>query len=309
MRIPASIIGYYKAGVDVLRTHKTLTIILVALSVAHVSGGILRGSLFGIPAISFGGPKVDEDDALRACTGMHTVFQDFQTIAETQEAYVEGMSKIFEEHENILRTPSEWKCALGDSAEPEIPLLKNLASKLPGWHVIPVVDGPAISRPVTFSAFSSVVGELQREYECKLVQLQDRGIALVAQNKDQAPGTFCCTPMGCMKSGVFTCSGPEVADSTCNNACPVYLTTMDLATRLAPFSESINVERQRSRLAVERALMSIRSADMHYDLARQLTCYQRASLDLRNEMSLTADAISCMPKIWDATTSLHDRKQ
>jgi hypothetical protein len=79
--------------------------------------------------------------------------------------------------------------------------------------------------------------------------------------------------------------------------------------RMPTLHEDIQRERQVSRVAVERSLATMRSFEMNYAIARQFVCYQRASLDLKNEMSLLADAVSCMPKIWDAVTSIHDRKQ
>lgn len=309
MKLPASLIGMTTWVRSVLRTHRTLAILIVALFVAAGSGRMLQGSLTSSSPIVFGGPDADKDDPLRACSGQHTMFQDYETIAETQQAYTEAMSEVFAEHEKILRTPSEWKCAVGESAEPSLPKAQALAALLPGWHVVPVTDGPAVERPITFTGFSSLVGELQREYECKLVELQDRSLAEISRNQDQAPGSFCCTEQGCMKSGIVTCTGPVTSDPFCDQACPIVFTTTDIATRLDPYNESINTERQRSRTAVERSLFALRAADMHYELARQLLCYQRASLDLRNELSLTADAISCMPKIWDALTSLHDVHQ
>lgn len=309
MRIPASIKGPYDAAMKILRTHKTLTIILLALFVAAGSGGYLRGDLLGNPAIQFGGQN-NKDDDLRACSSMHTIFESFETIAESQQLYVQQMSAIFSEHEKVLRTPSQWKCGAGQSGEPALPALQLLATHLPGWSVFPATGAPPVARPVTFDAFSAVAAELQREYECKLVELQDRAIAEIARNKDQAPGTFCCTEEGCMESGNgAVCTGPETDNSMCNDQCPIYFTQPALAARIPLYDEAINNERTRSRTAIGRALYALRSADMHYEVARQLVCYERASLDLRNELGLTADAVSCMPKIWDAVTSIHDKKK
>lgn len=311
MQLSPKITGAYEAIRTVLATHKTLTVLLLALSVAAGVTGVLQGSVIGAPTITFGGPQAGKDDPLRSCSGMHTMFENFETIAETQEAYVTAMSEVFDEHEKVLRTPSKWKCGPGTTGEPDLPVATSLAGLLSGWHVIPVTDGPAVELPVEFSAFSSLVGELQREYECKLVELQDRSLFEISRNKDLSPGQFCCTELGCMNaaSPAAECTGPLVTDSFCNQMCPIVFTTLDISSRLGPYNDAIDTERQRSRTALERSLAALRAADMNYDIARQLVCYQRASLDLRNELSLTADAISCMPKIWDALTSIHDKKQ
>lgn len=310
MRLPPSLTGAIRFVRDVLRTHRTLTVLLLALFVAGASGSFLRGDILGTASTRFGGPQGSDDDELRACSGMHGPFEDMETIAEVQDEYVSMMSSIFMEHETVLRTPSLWRCGAGKKAEPPIAQLTDVASRLPGWHVIPEIDGPAFPRPVGFSKFSSVVGELQRAYECKLVELQDRAIAEISRNKDRAPGNFCCTPQGCVPDdGTTICSSGSVSDSLCDNMCPVLFTTADLAMRLPRFDEAINTERQRSRNAVERSLYALRSADLNYELARELTCYLRASLDLRNELNLMADAVSCLPKIWNAVTSIHDKKE
>lgn len=78
----------------------------------------------------------------------------------------------------------------------------------------------------------------------------------------------------------------------------------DVARRsVIPVKGSHRVQR-----ALERTLHTMRSFDGNYGAARNIWCYELASLDLRNELGLVADATSCMPKIWDAVTSLHDRK-
>ncbi len=309
MRIPSSVSGLYGECSRILRTHRVLALIMVGLFVAAGAENFVRANLTGDPAVQLGA-QTYSDDYLRTCSGMHTVFADFETIAEAQELYVEEMSAVFSEHESILRTPSLWKCGAGQTGEPNMPRLQNLAAHLSGWNVFPSSGAPAVQRPVSFTAFSAVVAEFQREYECKLVELQDRAIYEISRNKDRAPDQFCCTNQGCIPAGNGSlCTGPQTSDSMCNQQCPILFTTVDLATRIGPYDVAINNERQRSRTALERSLYALRSPDIHYEVARQLTCYIRASLDLRNELNLTADAISCMPKIWDALTSIHDKKR
>ena len=306
MSLTSSVTGITRALLRKLSTHRILVVLLLALFVA--AGSRQVGAFLRVPPIQFGGQNDTEDD-LRVCSGMHTIFEEYETIAEVQELYIQQMSAVFSEHERVLSTPSQWKCGAGQTGEPPLPALNMLAGNLPGWSVFPSSSAPAVMRPVTFNVFSAVVAELQREYECKLVELQDRALLEISRNKDRAPGNFCCSGQGCTRVGGVTCVGPVTQDSLCNDQCPVFFTTMDIATRLGPYDLAIGNERQRSRTALERSLYALRAADMHYEVARQLTCYMRASLDLRNELNLAADAISCMPKIWDALTSIHDKKQ
>jgi len=296
---------------ELLRTHRVLVIILLGLLVAAVSPRFLQGQLFGqLGSSSSSSSSFRASDDLRNCSSSGTIFRFDESVPKVRALYLARMNGIFSEHEKILRTPSQWKCGSGPGGEPPMQELEDLAEELPGWHVRTVVDQPGVPLPVTFDAFSAIAAELQREYECKLIELQDRAAALVSRNEDLNDGSFCCSQVGCVPdNGQYECTGALTASPQCDAECPVFLTTPALATRLPQFDAEAGLERQRSRNALERALAAIRSAEVNYAVARQLLCYERASLDLRSELGLVADAVSCMPKIWDAVTSIHDRKE
>lgn len=61
-----------------------------------------------------------------------------------------------------------------------------------------------------------------------------------------------------------------------------------------------------SRPTLERLLTLVGAFDRLRPLSTDIECIKRASLDLRNVVGLTADAVSCMPRIWDARGSLRD---
>lgn len=308
---PAGIRTGYRHVVTLLRRHRVLAVILVGLAAAGPAGRFLAGDLGrdGVLNLVVGG-GIEAEDELRACTGQNTIFEDMQTVDEVHQAYMQEMNAIFTERETVLKNSDVWTCGLGSDSTMPMAMLQSLASRLPGWFVVPEPPGgPAIQRPVTFDAFSAIAGELQREYECKLFELQDTAIAHIIRNDDLSPGEFCCTDSGCASVNAgFTCNDAPTSDPLCNESCPVYMTNNELAARLPATMEAIALERRRSRLALDRALQTIRSFDANFPVARELICYQRASLDLRNELNLLADAVSCMPKIWDAITSIHDRK-
>jgi hypothetical protein len=152
--------------------------------------------------------------------------------------------------------------------------------------------------------------EFEREYECHLTDLQDKAVPLILENADYPNTTqFCCAGGRCKASGGSTvCDGPLTSDPLCDESCESVFTSADMVARLGPFYMRASEERTRARVAIERTMLTLRSFEVNYGYARDLMCYARASLDLRNELSLIADATSCMPKIWDALTSLHDRK-
>lgn len=296
-----------------LTRYRALTILLLGLFAMAGTGKFLQGNLVhrGVTGLTIAVAGSDDEDEPRACSGQHTIFEDIEVLDDVSRMYVREMNAIFNEREKILQDSSAWLCSQDADAFTRMPVLESLARRLPGWHVVPEPpDGEPVQRPVTFGAFSAIAAEFQREYECKLVELSDRAFALMAKNKDIAPGEFCCTEQGCAStSSGLECVGGTSDDPQCDQECPVYLTQMEIVTRLPSLQEKVAIERQRSRLALDRALQTMRSFDINFLVARELICYQRASLDLRNEFSLLADAISCMPKIWDAVTSIHDRKE
>lgn len=303
---------------DIARRHQLLTLTIVALLAAAGSAQFLRGQLVPSGTSGVAGSSSSRPEDLRVCDDSVTIFKDDRTLEKAMKRLKERMSGIVDEREKFFRTPSEWKC--GPNQEPSFPQLDRLADDLPGWHYqftpSGQLDSPiALKKPVTFDAFSAVALELQREYECKLTKFQDGVIGEVGVNEDVSePTQFCCQTQGgedscVVKTPETVCAGAATEDPQCDDQCKVILFTTDLTTRPEVYHFEQTVERQRSRLALERTLQTLRSFEMNYVVARQLMCYQRASLDLKNELNLLADTTSCIPKIWNAVTSIHDPKQ
>lgn len=307
--------------------------VLTVMVVLAVAGGsrFLTGQLVPAPGPAAGGGSSSSFGDLRTCSDRGTLFENKGRLSDVQSIYVERIAAVMKEREQILRTPSMWICTPPSPAslqgatssvspttiDPPMPVLNALASALPGWGYyseqafVSLITRPT-PRPVTFDAFSAILNEFQREYECKLTLLQEDVLAGIAQNADTAANAqFCCSDNGCVRSDdtLAQCTGALTNDPLCGNACSINITASDIASRLKPYHEELTLERNRSRIALERTLHTLRSFEVNYVVARQLMCSQRASLDLRNEMSLLADAVSCMPKIWDAVTSIHDRAQ
>jgi hypothetical protein len=210
------------------------------------------------------------------------MFEGKRLLRDVIPLYHTTVAAVVAERETYLSTSSEWDCEM----EPAMPMLMALARELPGWYYSVLTPGlSSVSyqlRPVTFDAFSSILGEFLREYDCKLLDMEGQASVAIAQGEDL--GSLCTT-----------------------SPCPE-LSSGDLGVRIDAYIQFLQGERHRARVALERTLHAMRSFDVQYDAARSLLCYERAALDLRNEMSLLADATSCMPKIWDTVTSLHDRK-
>jgi hypothetical protein len=300
--------------VPFLRKHGILLSILAVLSVVAASGSLLRGQLIP-PFLSGGSSGTATFPSLRACGPEGTIFEPFERIDDVVQAFQGEASAVTAEREMFLKTPSAWTCPLlGEDAEPPMPKLQSLASRLPGWYYPYPAQGfgelsiSAVEKPVPFESYGSVLGELLREYECKLSEMQGNAEALVLRNADSSAQYFCCSAGTCQEASA-SCQGAQTTDPLCGHECPAGGDITDLLTRSDPFYRRLTVERNRGRYAVERTVEGLRSFEMEYPVTRDLLCFARASLDLRSEMSLLADALSCMPKIWNAGTSLHDRGQ
>jgi len=303
-----------------VQQHRLLTLAFIVLFAVGGSSRFLRGQLIGNDAPDTGTVS-RETESLRTCHSKGTIFEGIDNFEEVTSMYRRAMSAVVGEREHILSTPSEWKCGAGTDGEPAMPALQSLANGLPGWQYRADVSylfgsiTTTIVRPVTFATFASIVAEFQREYECKLTEIQDRSVISVVQNYDiPTSAQYCCIAAdgisGCrQQTDDSQCISPLSSDPLCGGQCTGLMYMSDIAYRAPRLIAATQEERRISRLAVERTLATLRSFEMNYATARQLICYQRASLDLKNEMSLLADAVSCMPKIWDATTSIHDRKE
>lgn len=262
-------------------------------------------------------PPEAPSDPYRECSSRGTIFEDMPNLDQVTSLFSEKMGMVADERQKILEDPSKWECE--SPTEPDMPELTSLAEGMPGWHYRRATISftgqryTTVLRPVTFETFSSIVGEFLREYECKVSELQADTFWVVTGNEDYPPETsFCCTTNECEPISVAEtrCIGEVTEDPQCDGKCSLPdLSQPDAASRLPAFSARARPERYRARVAVDRTLRMMRSYELEHETIRHLMCLQRVSLDLLNQTALLAEAVSCMPKIWDAATSLHDPKQ
>ncbi len=245
-----------------------LTLIAVGSRVPYAS------LLFGEPD---GAETIEQGDASDACSSAGTMFDPARNSAMNNpavvvEAYLSNVRGITEEHEKHLRSPSRWSCEADSFEElaPDSPALKGVASGLPGWN----------GKPVTFTSFAPILLELQRAYECRLSELERNALAVVYSD-----GT----------------------DKFMENASPNPANSFHQADRITRFTLAVRNEKRVSRAAVTRTIEAFRSFELAAPFTVELHCLHREATDVRNNLSLLADAVSCMPRIWDAATSLHDR--
>ena len=141
--------------------------------------------------------------------------------------------------------------------------LYDLAKKLPPWSTAEKLED------LRKNDVGFVLLEFLRVYECALL---DRGnfTRLYVQNEYENSGT--------------------------DRELRVY--DQELKTRAE--RETIEQELRIARPTLEKALQIV-TGDMRLaTLDAELQCLQRASLDIRNSLSLAADASSCLPRIWNS---------
>lgn len=274
-----------KANVLVAQYRLLIAMFIALIFFAGASVLIIRADLFGpspvIPATtSSSSSSVEQLMDRLACSSSGTLFgqKDIDGPAKAQDKFKEQLDLVFEEHEALLKNPSKWTCSTdgADSIDPDMPALKALAATMPGWKQRTGVDTYQ-TKPVTFASYPSIVLEFEREYECKLTEFENDALGIAAEGKD--------------------------GDGTT----PAPLTFEPSTTRARKHWLNMNDERIRARKALERTLAAYRSYDLMVPLTTRLNCLIREQMDLRTELSLLADTMSCMPRIWDAVTSLHDR--
>ncbi len=250
--------------------------ILVLVLLAIGSNILLRADLTGG---GIGGSSSSEHiKNLHACTSSGTVFEGLTPLEATAK-FRADMSAVVQERQDLLIKPSLWSCAsdTDEGLQPPMPALTAMATnKMPAWTVRTGAN-TYTTKPIRFADFSSIVMEYERSYECTLSEFQGKAPLIVTLNEDG--------------------DGTQTALES----------WMLLGVRANVFFKNMENERRRSRIAVERTISTLRSMEITSPLTTRMQCLVRQQLDLRSQMSLLADAMSCLPRIWDAATSLHDR--
>lgn len=247
----------------------------------------------------------------RPCSSKATIFEDLTSPDALSETFRQQMALVVDERTAIVGDPERWTCGADEPEEPPLPALTAMATALPGWRRRDRALGGGfllVPKPVTMATFSSVTGEFLRAYECRILELQAASLPITQVNGDLDATAYCCQAGACVPAGPSTrCDAPPSPDRTCGGACPVILGSPDIVARPSAYVDRLHDERTRARVAMERLMLNLASYDRAWRTSRDLSCLMRASLDLQAEMSLLATATSCLPRLWDAVTSLHDR--
>lgn len=188
--------------------------------------------------------------------------------------YHETVNDVLEEH---FKTP-DIECT-ADNYQSFLkpgPKLKLLASSLPPWK------DPEDAAKLTQFDVGLVLVEYLRVYECSL-----------------------------MEYSFF--QAPEIVRERFRTESPSTVVLnyfyMDLVKEMFKRTSIISNELRTARKTLYKMLDIIGSYDRLLPLQVELECLQRTSLDIRNVMSLTAEASSCLPRVWSAKDPLRDLEE
>ncbi|HRH92900.1 MAG TPA: hypothetical protein PKV72_00020 [Candidatus Peribacteria bacterium] len=328
--------GRQPADAGLQRLYTGVLALVIGISIPVIGMQLVRAQITNGAGSS--ASSIPNSDDPRSCTSTGTMFQGISRPITVINLFQTRMSAVVQEREELLRHTILWQCYGGPNGiqPPPSPALEALAAELPGWHYKYTTNVGGVGtqtimvpKPVNFESFASVIMEFEREYECKLAELQPQSPVLVRSDQDldgpegaaNAGGsTYCCdaNTLFCVDSAVPddvtgntpTCDGDKYSgpDPTCRQECTVKDTFGNYGLRIQNNFERMTQERIRARVAVERTVNTLRSFEQAVVFTVQMSCFQRAGLDIKNELSLMADGTSCMPKIWDSLNSLHDLK-
>ena len=157
--------------------------------------------------------------------------------------------------------------------------LSSLAGILPTWQ------HPANAARLTQLDISEVLLEYLRMYECALLERLLVLPEYVARQETERQR---------WKFGLPALS-------------VIFFDTVDISG-IKTGDERVRILRELaiSRRALHKTITLISGMDRMRPLYEEINCFQQTSLDIRNAMSLAADAASCLPRIWNHKDSLRD---
>lgn len=242
----------------------------------------VRAGLLSLCVLLAGCGIADDDTGenilrLPECSGKGTMFASLQldaaksryhaTVAGVVNAHLSELADI-----NTLPlqcTANDYRGLLQPSTA-----LSALAAQLPEW-------GPSRAAKLSEADLGPVLLEYLRVYECALHERERFLVPTVQDEKEKV-----------------------VKDKDGNDIRTIK--TSDLVDEKDRQQKILTEELLTARPALERTIAFLGVIDRLRPLSAELECLKRASLDLRNVTGLTAEAASCMPKIWDARGSLRD---
>jgi hypothetical protein len=202
----------------------------------------------------------------------------YKPYKDWEDIYHKTVSRIVSAHIRVSDELRPLQCDAEDfkSMFTPSPQLVALASKLPPWDFEKNKSQLGL---LSEADMGSVLLEFLREYECVL--------------KDNIPY-------------VRQMIQREIEEEAKKNKEEAKIGFEPLEVRVLERKIDMRDELNTARKSLERTLAFVNGIDRLRPLSLELICIQRTSLDIRNIFGLAAEAISCLPRIWDTQGSLRD---
>lgn len=261
-----------------MKQHQWPSVLLLFLGIAigfWVPSLYTRAEEVAVP--EFTGRPPTEHPMLTPCSRYEDRYDQLlfahRNIKEWPEIYHDQMRRVVDEY----LEPTTFKCDAENYTEFMKPgkELLSLAAALPTWN------DPKV--PLSRFDISRVLLEYLRIYECSLMEYDTFLYFDTTKEKFDEQ---------------------EIVEGKPVNFFDFFFS--DLLDEASVRADLVNTERTIARKTLQRVLTLIATAERLRPLEAELECMQRYSLDVRNAMSLTAEASSCLPRIWNAKDILRD---
>lgn len=257
----------------------TALLLLVAVFSSLRGGGALTGQ-------AVGGSSSSGPEAMDACGRNDELFPlEFPDTGTGALNVVEAWSAYY--HSTIPMVlakhaepdPADLLCTDDPRYEASVEL-KDIALKMEPWKS---------GAPLTERDMPAVLLSFLRSYECALEERKQDILVYVAADAIDDDSHFEIDPD---EGGQDNDDGVSITS---------------VLTEAEEEYTLIAREQQESRPALARTLQYFSGIDRLRPLQENLECLERVSLEIRNILSLTAEAASCLPKIWGSRDPQRDQ--
>lgn len=239
-------------------------------------GTTLREDLWKALSVNMLMKREEENTILTPCSRFTESYLQLHftdgNFAQWPSEYHQTAAAVVEEHLRSLSRAPQCAAETGNGVLPAGPKLTQLAGKLPSWK----------NASVSQWEMGSVLLEFLRAYECALVE---------------------------RLYFLYPDALNELESKLEEEGQPLEITLSLLAAEAADEDRTIMQELATARPTLHRSLAVLAGLDRLLPLNNELQCIERASLDIRNALALSAEAGACLPRIWNAKDPLRDLPQ
>lgn len=252
----------------------------------------------------------DEDKTtfpiLAPCTRFDSVYEDLKfdtedyAITDWPDTYHDTVEAVVEEYMHMPQLQCD-----ADTTEDMLlppPALTELAGRLPSWKDCGETDGcnsggTANAERLRYADIGRVLTEYLDAYECALYEYKlwnDLGVEYIKEATEEQK-----------KQSSSSSSAGEDSGGWFLNKVDFFT----LGEKILERDDLVDHQLAIARPALEKSLQYIANIIRLRPMEAELLCVQRASMDIRNVMALSAEASACLPRTWNAKEVLRDYEE